>query len=303
MGHTLFGPAVLPLRASGRPQWAIAWATRYARYAVNYDPGSSPEADEWTRTDLFDRLDAIVRFHGGPGDDPGRATMHGWLHLVAENQLADGHLVATTKLRALVRAGVSRHEAIHAIGHAIMSAAEPPEESDAPDDLPDDATWLSPERQALQDEAIAAISADDDHGQQAARYVAATVAWMDDFTQGPLARELRRRILEIEHELGEDGVAPRLAIVEAALSRGLDGTHVDHAIGLLCESGDPRALAMLVRVAVEKAGHPWSDDAIIALRGRGATVVEPVRRRPRQPRDLQREDHAHPSTRDFLGPR
>jgi hypothetical protein len=217
----------------------------------------------------MERLDAIVRFHGGPEADPIWVYLHSLVHLLAENQLAAGELLATTKLTTLARDGLSRHDAVHAIGDAmfvVMADLGRPAE---------DAWRIDAELQARFDERIAGVTAEGFLAALAeSNLVPGSPAWVAELAEheNAVPEELRARVLA----LGRDAVAPLIAVVEAALRRLFEDALAYHALDLLGELADPRGLATLVAVVAKAPDHPLADRAVLALRGGGMAVVEPA---------------------------
>jgi len=88
-----------------------------------YNPSESIDANDWLAVGELERSELVRRFHQGldeplPEDSlPG----HALIHVIVENQIAtDVELVPET-IAKLVRQGLDRHEAVHAIG-ALISA-------------------------------------------------------------------------------------------------------------------------------------------------------------------------------------
>ena len=83
-----------------------------------YDPNSGHSPEEWLLLDESERIGLIVLFHEN-SDEPVPENswyLHASIHCVIENQIAlELENVAET-VDKLVRQGLSRHEAIHAIG-------------------------------------------------------------------------------------------------------------------------------------------------------------------------------------------
>ena len=85
----------------------------------SYDPDVAPGAQDWLALGEDQRL-ALVLAHHAAGTGLTNARLHAAIHVVVETQLAlgDPALVGETLLR-LERGGMSRHDAIHAIGTAV----------------------------------------------------------------------------------------------------------------------------------------------------------------------------------------
>jgi hypothetical protein len=88
---------------------------------VEYDPELDQQPDAWLAADEAERIAAVEtyhRLHRIPSPQP---RLHATLHTVVENQLAIGEPVVVDALARLRSEGLTRHEAVHAIG---MVAAE-----------------------------------------------------------------------------------------------------------------------------------------------------------------------------------
>jgi hypothetical protein len=86
---------------------------------TTYDPDTTPSPSDWLALDESLRLLLVTDYHKG-GDVPdARLRLHAAIHVVVENQIALGEEVVVDALSRLQREGLSRHEAIHAIGTAV----------------------------------------------------------------------------------------------------------------------------------------------------------------------------------------
>ena len=87
-----------------------------------YDPLTETEAEAWLAADESERIDLINRFHVDSGADvpEGAENMHAMVHLIVENQIAEGLESASSAISKLVFQGLDRHDAIHAVG-AVLS--------------------------------------------------------------------------------------------------------------------------------------------------------------------------------------
>lgn len=95
---------------------------------MHYDADHTPEPQAWLAADEDARLDAVEGHHralAGPHPPMPRPRVHAAIHLVVESQLASGEPPqARRALDRLVRGGLSRHEAVHAIGSLVASATQ-----------------------------------------------------------------------------------------------------------------------------------------------------------------------------------
>jgi hypothetical protein len=86
----------------------------------DYDPLVGPPPDAWLATDEQRRLDAVERYHRREGFEAERAGAHAALHVIVENQIAEGdQLPVRRALLRLMADGLDRHEAIHAIASVL----------------------------------------------------------------------------------------------------------------------------------------------------------------------------------------
>lgn len=83
-----------------------------------YDPDTPPSPTDWLDLDESLRLLLVTEYHQGDIADS-RLRLHAAIHVVVENQIALGEEVVIDALARLQREGLSRHEAIHAIGTAV----------------------------------------------------------------------------------------------------------------------------------------------------------------------------------------
>ncbi|HYW11636.1 MAG TPA: DUF1841 family protein [Longimicrobium sp.] len=88
---------------------------------TKYDPERAPDPARWLAEGEAQRIDIIQRFHRRTETGLPRPRVHAVMHMVVENQVAmpDEVAVAATVDR-LMRDGLSRHEAIHAVGHVLL---------------------------------------------------------------------------------------------------------------------------------------------------------------------------------------
>lgn len=98
-----------------------------------YDPDVAPDPEEWLARREGDRLDSIVEYHQAAGIKLPSVRAHAALHVVIENQLAEGLAPVVAAYERLLGGGHGRHDAIHALGtvvgdlvfQAVKNSAEP----------------------------------------------------------------------------------------------------------------------------------------------------------------------------------
>ena len=93
---------------------------------MKYNPISEPLPGEWLSLPEAERLDSVVDYHKVHGGFGENLRMHAVIHVVVENQIAAGEppVVAQT-LRRLTREGLSRHDAVHAVGSVLAESIFP----------------------------------------------------------------------------------------------------------------------------------------------------------------------------------
>jgi len=90
------------------------------RKQARYDPHGSPDAAWWSVLPEEEQIDLVLEHHRKAGVRLPNANLHAVTHVVVENQvlLGDETPVAST-LERLLGEGLSRHDAIHAIGTVL----------------------------------------------------------------------------------------------------------------------------------------------------------------------------------------
>jgi len=87
-----------------------------------YNPEKAPDPEAWLELDEFERIDLIQSFiEMNETDVPEEAKrLHAAIHAAVENQLAMAIEPASETVTRLVRQGLTRHDAVHAVG-AVLS--------------------------------------------------------------------------------------------------------------------------------------------------------------------------------------
>lgn len=86
---------------------------------MRYDPEVTPDRAEWLATTEADRLAAVQRHHKRATRGTERPALHAAIHVVVETQLAERHPAAAAAMDRLIADGLSRHDALHAIGSLV----------------------------------------------------------------------------------------------------------------------------------------------------------------------------------------
>jgi hypothetical protein len=84
-----------------------------------YDPDTSSAAIQWLELDESERIELVAAYHRRKKIRLPNAQLHAVIHVVVENQVALGEEVVVNTLARLQAEGLSRHEALHAIGSVL----------------------------------------------------------------------------------------------------------------------------------------------------------------------------------------
>ena len=86
-----------------------------------YDPSMTPDPDEWLSLDEDERIWLVTKHHRQTKVELPNEDLHAAFHVVVENQIALGDAEPTqATLERLMRDGLDRHEAIHAIAAVLV---------------------------------------------------------------------------------------------------------------------------------------------------------------------------------------
>ncbi len=83
-----------------------------------YDPDNPTTAD-WLELDEAERIELVSSYHRHKKIRLPNAQLHAVIHVIVENQLALGETVVVDTLARLQSEGLSRHDALHAIGSIL----------------------------------------------------------------------------------------------------------------------------------------------------------------------------------------
>ena len=88
---------------------------------MRYDADQAPDPEEWLELDESDRTDAVIAYHKRAKKPVGENNrLHALAHVIVETQAAMGDAtVVPATLDRLMREGLDRHDAIHAIGSVL----------------------------------------------------------------------------------------------------------------------------------------------------------------------------------------
>lgn len=87
-----------------------------------YNPLQAPDSEEWLALDEYERINLVEDYHRESGDEvpEGSETIHATIHVMVENQFVLDDQPVFAVVAKLIRQGLDRHEAIHAVG-AVLS--------------------------------------------------------------------------------------------------------------------------------------------------------------------------------------
>jgi hypothetical protein len=89
-----------------------------------YDALAAPAQEAWLALDDSERIELVSQYHRNIGEElpeAGQNLLHATMHVVVESQLALGILPVCQALDRLLREGLDRHDAIHAIASVLAS--------------------------------------------------------------------------------------------------------------------------------------------------------------------------------------
>jgi hypothetical protein len=87
----------------------------------SYDPDIAPSPADWLQTDEGDRIQQVFSYHRRKRIRLQNEQLHAVIHVVVENQLAMGESVVVETLARLMNEGLTRHDALHAIGSVLAA--------------------------------------------------------------------------------------------------------------------------------------------------------------------------------------
>lgn len=84
-----------------------------------YDPKSAPEPLEWLELDEQERISLAEAYHKAAKVKLPNLTLHAAFHVMVENQIAEGYPSTLRAVARLMKEGLPRHDAIHAISSVV----------------------------------------------------------------------------------------------------------------------------------------------------------------------------------------
>lgn len=114
---------------------------------TRYDPDKPPDPDTWFRLDEAERINLAEQYHRRARVRLPNVRLHATLHVIVENQVALGHELPVRKtLDRLQAEGLTRHDAIHAIGSVLTNQVYHLMKGDAQPDNPNAQYWADLEQ-------------------------------------------------------------------------------------------------------------------------------------------------------------
>jgi uncharacterized protein YoaH (UPF0181 family) len=87
---------------------------------TKYDPERAPDSARWLAESEVQLIDIVERYHRRARIDLPRPHLHAIIHVVVENQIAMGDETPVAEaIQRLMGEGLSRHDAIHAVGSVL----------------------------------------------------------------------------------------------------------------------------------------------------------------------------------------
>jgi hypothetical protein len=86
-----------------------------------YDAERVLDPIAWLELDEQARIDLVVGYHRRHHADTSQVRLHATFHTIVENQLALNESVVVETLKRLRNEGLSRHDAVHAIGSVLAA--------------------------------------------------------------------------------------------------------------------------------------------------------------------------------------
>ncbi len=87
-----------------------------------YDPFDPPDRDGWESLDEQERIILVEAYHRQTREEIPNKGPHAIVHVIVENQAVLGdEIPVQATLERLMREGLDRHDAIHAVGSILMN--------------------------------------------------------------------------------------------------------------------------------------------------------------------------------------
>jgi hypothetical protein len=102
-----------------RPVNSALGVTKQMTSLPAYDPEIQPSAEAWLELDEQERIALAESYHRREKIELPNAKAHAVLHAIVENQVALGLECVVRAVPRLVKQGLSRHDAVHAIASVL----------------------------------------------------------------------------------------------------------------------------------------------------------------------------------------
>lgn len=99
-----------------------------------YDPEKTPNPSDWLAQDEQIRIDLAFAYHKAAKLKAPNPQAHAVIHTIIENQIAEGIEAVVRALERLQRQGLTRHDAVHAIGSVLTEQLFDQSKQQADDD-------------------------------------------------------------------------------------------------------------------------------------------------------------------------
>lgn len=86
---------------------------------LKYDPNRTPKSAVWLSAGEQERIDAVMTWHLDAGIELPNHVLHAVFHVTVENQLAEGLDSVVRAIPRLMKQGLSRHDAVHAVASVL----------------------------------------------------------------------------------------------------------------------------------------------------------------------------------------
>ncbi len=86
----------------------------------SYDPSKALDHEEWLALDESEQLDLVMEFHRSSGEYGESLDSHAAIHTAVETQLALEIPSVNAAFYRLRKQGLTRHDAVHAIGSVLF---------------------------------------------------------------------------------------------------------------------------------------------------------------------------------------
>jgi hypothetical protein len=113
------------MRCAGKPSHrrqplsSNVWPHKTMHTPPVYDPEIQPNAESWLELDEQERISLAERFHRRAKMDLPNVRAHAAFHAIVENQVALGVESVVRAIPRLMKQGLSRHDAVHAIASVL----------------------------------------------------------------------------------------------------------------------------------------------------------------------------------------